>query len=262
MHPILFHAGSFKLPGYGLMVAFGYIAAVLYLFRNQDGSALSREQTADLIFYPALSGILGAKALFAATYWEILGTDTTSRLISLLETFPYGFVFYGGFAAGAAAFFLYCRLKKLDFLAAADYFAPALALAHGFGRLGCFLAGCCYGRPSQTPFSVVFMDPMCEVPQMYLGVPLHPAQLYEAAGNFLIFGGLVGLARSKKAPRTGLVFAAYMASYSTLRFSVEFLRGDDRGGEWMGLSPAQLASLIVAAAALALIRNLLRKPTK
>ncbi|MFA6434319.1 MAG: prolipoprotein diacylglyceryl transferase [Elusimicrobiales bacterium] len=253
MHPFLFHIGGFKLPAYGLMVGLGYTAAVLYLLKSRAPSGITREASADLVFYSALAGILGAKAVFAATYWAELGPDLGSKLIYILRSFQYGFVFYGGLAAGAAAFFVYCRRHGLDFLKAADHFTPALALAHGFGRLGCFMAGCCHGRPSDGCFGIAFTSPLSEVPQAYLGVPLYPTQLFEAAGNFLIFAGLVLLSRRARTSPGGMILAAYGLAYSVLRFMVEFMRGDDRGGAWLGLSPAQLVSVIVASAAVFII---------
>ncbi|OGS08096.1 MAG: prolipoprotein diacylglyceryl transferase [Elusimicrobia bacterium RIFOXYA12_FULL_51_18] len=259
MHPFLLHFGGFKLPAYGFTIALGYTAAIFYLYKSRAIAFVTRDQEADLVFYSALAGILGAKAVFAATYWTELGPDFASRFVYIFKGFPYGFVFYGGFAAGAAAFFLYCRRNKLNFLKTADHFAPALALAHGFGRLGCFMAGCCYGRPAGGALGVAFTDPMCEVPQAYLGVPLHPVQLYEAAGNFLIFGALAWLSRRGKVRAGGMIFAVYILAYSFLRFMVEFLRGDDRGGSWLGLSPAQTLSIIAASAAIFMITRMRKK---
>ena len=259
MHPVLLHIGGFALPTYGFMVALGYAAAIFYLLKSRASSAITREAAADLVFYSALSGILGAKVVFAATYWNELGPDLVSKFLYILRSFQYGFVFYGGLAAGAAAFFIYCRRHRLNFLKAADHFSPALALAHGFGRIGCFMAGCCYGRPASGGFGVAFTNPLSEVPQAYLGVPLYPAQLFEAAGNFLIFGGLFWLSRREKPLPGGMIFAAYMLAYSVLRFSVEFLRGDDRGGAWLGLSPAQTVSVIVASAAILTITIVRKK---
>ncbi|HOW89334.1 MAG TPA: prolipoprotein diacylglyceryl transferase [Elusimicrobiales bacterium] len=250
MHPFLFQIGGFKLPAYGLMVAAGYTAAILYLRFTRGAFSLTRDQEADLIFYPAAAGILGAKAVFAATYWTTFGPDTAARLSYVLRNFQYGFVFYGGLAAGAAAFFFYCRRKGLDPLRTADRFVPALPLAHGFGRIGCFLAGCCYGRPTGAgPLSVSFTDPMCEAASAYPGLPLHPVQLYEAAGNFLIFGALALMSRRSERPARGTALYAYILAYAALRFLTEFLRGDDRGGAWLGLSPAQTVSLLAAGAA-------------
>ncbi|OIO02880.1 MAG: prolipoprotein diacylglyceryl transferase [Elusimicrobia bacterium CG_4_10_14_0_2_um_filter_56_8] len=251
MHPIIFQLGSFKLPAYGLMVATGYLAAILYIFRKAGSAGFKKETLSDIIFYAVLSGMLGAKFFYAATYWNEFGADFQSKILYLLKSFQYGFVFYGGLIFGSAAFFIKARLSGLSPLKAADLVAPALALGHAFGRIGCFLAGCCHGRPTSCPVSVIFTNPASEVNPAYLGVPLHPAQLYEAAGNLAIFFLLnAALKRSLSGKlRAGAVLALYAALYSALRFFMEFLRGDDRGLLHLGLSPAQLISAAVFAAA-------------
>lgn len=250
MHPVIFQLGSFKLPAYGLMVACGYLAGILWLFRRGAEAGFRKDDLSDLVFYTVLAGMLGAKLFYGITYWSELGPDFLSRAGYLLRTFQYGFVFYGGFLAGAAAFFLEARRKKLDALRAADIFAPALALGHAFGRVGCFLAGCCHGSPHQGLLSVTFTDPASEVAARCLGVPLHPVQLYESAGDLVIFF-LLGALLRRGGRRPGAVLAAYAGLYSLLRFSLEFLRGDDRGALRLGLSPAQQISAAVLLAALA-----------
>jgi phosphatidylglycerol:prolipoprotein diacylglycerol transferase len=255
MHPVILQFGFFKLPAYGLMVALGYLAAMLYLFRRSQAFSFRKEDVADLVFYTVVAGMAGAKLFYAATYWTQLGPDTLSRAVYLLKTFQYGFVFYGGLVFGAAAFFFTARRRGLPALGAADLFAPALALGHAFGRVGCFLAGCCHGRPAPAgPFSVVFTDPSCEVAPNLLGVPLYPSQLLEAGGNLLIFA-LLHRALGKRY-RPGAVLALYAALYSVLRFLIEFLRGDDRGAAHFGLSPAQLISAAVFCAAAVLFFKL------
>lgn len=255
MHPIILQLGSFKLPAYGLMVALGYLAAVFYLFRKSPARGFKKEDVADLVFYSALSGLLGAKLFYAVTYWDQFGPDFLSRAGYVLRTFQYGFVFYGGLVFGAAAFFIAARRRGLPALGTADLFAPALALGHAFGRIGCFLAGCCHGGPTACALSVTFTDPGAEVSPLLLGVPLHPAQLYEAAGNLAIFFALnAALPRSLSGKlKPGTLAALYAALYAALRFGVEFLRGDDRGALRLGLSPAQLISASVFLAALAAI---------
>ena len=253
MHPIIFQFGSFKLPAYGLLVACGYLAGIFYIFRRAAAAGFKKEVLSDLVFYSVLSGMLGAKFFYAATYWKDFGSDVLSRAAYLLKSFQYGFVFYGGLIFGAAAFFITARRGKLNVYKAADLFAPALALGHAFGRLGCFLAGCCHGAPTACPVAVTFSDPASEVNPLYLGVPLSPVQLYEAAGNLVIFLLLDAALRRSFAGKlpAGAVTALYAALYSALRFFVEFLRGDDRGVLRLGLSPAQLISVAVFAAAAA-----------
>ena len=163
MHPVIFQLGSFKLPGYGLLVACGYLAAILYVFGKARAAGFDKEKLSDLVFYTVISGMLGAKLFYAVTYWEEFGPDTAARLVFLLKSFQYGFVFYGGLVFGAAAFFLAARRSGIAPLRAADLFAPALALGHAFGRVGCFLAGCCHGSPTSCPVSVTFTNPASEV---------------------------------------------------------------------------------------------------
>lgn len=255
MHPIILQLGSFKLPAYGLMVALGYLAAIFYLFRRSQSRGFKKEDVADLVFYSVLSGLAGAKLFYAVTYWDQFGADFLSRAGYVLRTFQYGFVFYGGLIFGAAAFFITARRRGLPPFAAADLFAPALALGHAFGRLGCFLAGCCHGRPAGTGFfAVTFTDPSCEVAPDLLGLPLYPTQLLEAAGNLLIFF-LLDRALGRRF-RPGALLALYAALYSAQRFLIEFLRGDDRGALRLGLSPAQLISAAAFCAAAALFFRL------
>lgn len=241
------------------MVACGYLAAILYAMRAGK-DRFKKDDLSDLVFYTVLAGMAGAKLFYAATYWTSLGTDFLSRALFLLRSFQYGFVFYGGLVFGAAAFFLLARRRKLPALAAADLFAPALALGHAFGRVGCFLAGCCHGRPSGYSLAVTFTNPACEVDPALLGVPLYPTQLLEAAGNLGIFF-LLNAALGRRL-RPGAVLALYAALYSAQRFLIEFLRGDDRGAAHLGASPAQLVSLAVFAAAAALFFKLRSKNEK
>jgi phosphatidylglycerol:prolipoprotein diacylglycerol transferase len=255
MHPILLHIGSFTLPTYGLMVACGYLAAMIYIFRKAGAAGFKKEPLSDMIFYSVLGGMAGAKLFYAATYWREFGDGFMQRFLYMLRTFQYGFVFYGGLIVGAAAFFLTASRRKLNALRAADLCAPALVLGHAFGRLGCFSAGCCYGSPTSCALSVTFTNPASEVNPALLGVPLHPTQLYEAGGNLLIFLILnAALSRSLKGRwPAGRVMALYAALYSLERFLIEFLRGDDRGAMHFGLSPAQLISIpafIIAVTAL------------
>ncbi|HAF95515.1 MAG: prolipoprotein diacylglyceryl transferase [Elusimicrobia bacterium GWF2_52_66] len=255
MHPFIFEAGRFHLPAYGLMVAAGYLAALLYLNFRAKTFSICKEKLQDLVFWTVIAGMAGAKFFYAATYWDSFGSNFLERTVYLFRTFQYGFVFYGGLIFGATAFYVKTRKNGLDFLKTADLCAPALALGHAFGRLGCFFAGCCHGRPTGSIFGVVFSDPRCEVNPEYLGVTIHPSQLYEAAGNLLIFFVLNYLLSKETPARAALggqfaaaggrVLAAYAALYALLRFLVEFLRGDDRGGFILGLSPAQVISLLV-----------------
>lgn len=251
MHPYILDLGFFKLPAYGLMAMTGFLAAFFYLRCYRERAGVSGESVSDLAFYALLGGLLGGKLLFIATFWDSFGGGAWERLLGALKSVQYGFVFYGGLAGGASALWYWARRNGSSFAAAADFTAPALALAHVFGRIGCLLAGCCHGSPAHGAPGVVFSDPMCLVEPALLGVPLHPVQLYESIGNFLIFGVLHLAWKRKSRPGTGTVTALYALLYSALRFGLEFLRGDDRGGLTAGLSQAQFIALAAAAGAAA-----------
>ncbi len=251
MHPYILDLGFFKLPAYGLMAMTGFLAAFFYLRARRERVGVSAESVSDLAFYALLGGLLGGKLLFLATFWYSFGDGAWERLLAALKSVQYGFVFYGGLGGGAAALWYWARGRGIGFAAAADFTAPALALAHGFGRIGCLLAGCCHGSPAQGAPGVVFSDPLCLVEPSLLGMPLHPVQLYEAAGNFLIFAALHLLWERGARRGAGAVTALYVLLYSALRFALEFLRGDDRGGLSAGLSQAQFIALAAAAAAAA-----------
>jgi phosphatidylglycerol:prolipoprotein diacylglycerol transferase len=159
-----------------------------------------------------------------------------------------GGVFYGGLIGAVAALVLLLRKRRIAFWTFVDMAAPAAALGHAIGRVGCFLAGCCWGRECSLPWAVTFTDPAAErnvgVP---LNVPLHPTQLYESAGLLALCGLLLALGRR----RPGQVFAVYLGGYALLRFTIEFFRGDPRGSVFGGaLSTSQLIALAGFTAAL------------
>ncbi|RMG16376.1 MAG: hypothetical protein D6729_10965 [Deltaproteobacteria bacterium] len=160
-----------------------------------------------------------------------------------------GVVWYGGAIGGATAFALYCRVYRLPLPSALDLAAPMAALGQAFGRVGCFLAGCCHGAPCAPGALAVVYPPGRLAPP---GVPLYAVQLYEASG-LLVLALALSLAvwRGRRWPR-GAVAWLWLLAYPCLRFVLEFFRGDDRGGHFGPFSPSQAISLVLFAAALAI----------
>ena len=236
---------------YGLMIAIGYLLALLYIFRKNKNIGIDKKNLEDLMFYILLLGILGGKLFYILTYWGDFGSTLSAKISYIFKSFQYGFVFYGGFLMSLAVFFFFTWKKKMPRAAALDLIAPALALAHSLGRMGCFFAGCCYGRPTDSVFGVIFDNPQGEVPAALRGIPLHPVQLYEAFGNLVLFAVLNQILSKeiKTKKLRGRVFCAYALLYGILRFTLEFFRGDDRGSGLLSLSPAQTISVIIAASA-------------
>ena len=223
MHPVLFHVGRLTLHTYGLLVATGVLLG-LWLARRQAARAgLDPERVWNLGIYMVLAALVGAKLWLVVVDWSYYVAHPGE--IFSFGTLLSGGVYYGGFLTAFVVALFYARHFRLRFLPLADVYAAPLALGHAIGRLGCFAAGCCYGKPTALPWGVTFSDPYArELVGTPLGIPLHPTQLYESAAEFLIFVFLVFLGRRQRF--TGQLFAAYAMLYGLGRGIIEFFRGD------------------------------------
>jgi phosphatidylglycerol:prolipoprotein diacylglycerol transferase len=244
MYPELFHI-SF-LHTYGVLVALGFLAGLWMAGRLGARAGLNAEQITNLGLYCALAALAGAKVMMlvvdAGYYWRHPG-QIFSR-----ETLQAGGVFYGGLLGALAVAAWYLRTTKLPALVVADAFAPAIALGHAIGRLGCFSAGCCWGIECHRPWAVTFTDPVAyTLVGVPLGVPLHPTQLYESAAEFAIFGFLYW--RIGRPHGRGDIISLYLMLYSAARFVVEFFRYHEQGNLWgTPLDASQWISLVLFAA--------------
>ena len=251
MHPILFHIGPFELASYGLMMALAYGICSWYLYRRLHYIKLDKDTFWNIIFIAFVGAIIGAKLLYLIVSWPQMGATFTERLLNAVRDFRYGFVFFGGAIVAICATVYYLKSKHLPVLKTADFYIVALPLGHAIGRIGCFLAGCCHGRPTNMPWGIAFTDPHSLVAQHYLGVHLHPTQLYEVALNLILFFILQHF--YKKPHKDGAILVLYMLGYATIRFFVEFFRGDYRGEFILGLSPSQLIALGAASVAVGIL---------
>ncbi|MDD6152599.1 MAG: prolipoprotein diacylglyceryl transferase [Elusimicrobia bacterium] len=260
MHPVLLKIGSFELASYGLMTALGYAAAALYLLPRLKKINLDKDTFWNLIFIAFMGALIGAKLLFIIVSWPQLGATLADKIANIVRDFRYGFVFFGGMIVSVFSLIFYMKKKGLPVLKTSDFLITGLPLGHALGRVGCFLAGCCYGRPTDMPWGVTFTDPHALVAPELVGVPLHPTQLYEAAGNLILFFILHKL--YNKPHKNGMILLAYVSCYALMRFIIEFFRGDFRGEYILGLSPSQLISLLTAMAAGAVWIYLKKKEVK
>lgn len=243
MKNIICNVGPVTIYGYGLMIGIGVLFCILMGMMRAKKYGLKEDAVIDIAIYGLVIGFLGAKLLFIIVEWE----DFMKDPMSVLGT--EGFVVYGGISAGVLAAIVYCRIKKLVFLEYFDLLSASIALAQGFGRIGCFLAGCCYGRETDSVFGVMF-PAGCMAPA---GVKVLPTQLFSSAGDFAIMAFLLWhYKRRKHVGDTGFL---YMLVYGIGRFFIEMLRNDNRGAVGV-LSTSQFISIfIVAAALLLLYRN-------
>lgn len=229
MYPELFQV-SF-LHTYGLLVALGFLTGVAVTTRLARAEGLNPDLVTNLAVYCALAAIVGAKLMMFVVdfrhYWD------QPREILSWSTLQAGGVFYGGLIGALAVSVSYMRKHRLPVLRTADAFAPGIALGHGIGRLGCFSAGCCWGVKCDLPWAVTFTNPVASrLAGVPLHVPLHPAQLYEASAEFLIFA--IVYWRYHKAHPAGAIISFYLVLYSMARFVVEFFRFHEQGNLWGG----------------------------
>lgn len=217
MYNDLFTIGGVTVHGYGLMIGIGVICAILVA----QYRAAKRDLSVDFLYTLALSllifGFVGAKLLFVIVEFKAVLADP------MLILSGNGFVIYGAILGGVLAMLIACRIKKASFLRYFDLIAPSVALAQGFGRIGCFLAGCCYGRETGSACGIVFKNSLY-APN---GVRLLPTQLIMSGGDFLI--ALILLLYARRDRKKGRVGGLYLMLYSVGRFAVEYLRGDYRG---------------------------------
>lgn len=209
--------GPVTLHGYGLMIGIGVAVALLV----GDYRAKKKGLNGDLIYGLTVStvilGFLAARILFIITEWQNFLLDPMRYITGS------GFVVFGGIIGGALTIYGYCKWKKMDFWSYLDLMIPSVALAQGFGRIGCFLAGCCYGKETDSCIGITFTNSQF-APN---NVSLLPSQLFMAAGDFAIAAVLLWYA--KKDRSKGRISMLYLMLYSAGRFLVEFTRNDDRG---------------------------------
>jgi phosphatidylglycerol:prolipoprotein diacylglycerol transferase len=243
MFPELFTIGPLAIHTYGLMVALGILAGVglaEYLHRSSGGEP---GRVVDMALIVVICGLIGARILFILINFRYYASNPMETIMM----WKGGLVFYGGLLGGILALLGCIRFYRLPLWPMLDIGAAAIALGHAMGRLGCFTAGCCYGRLSDLPWAVTFTDPRCLAVEV-LNHPVHPTQLYSFLFLMGLTGFLVWLHPRKKFPGQGA--AAYLILYGLFRFSVEFLRSDPRGA-WSLMNTTLATSQWISVAAVA-----------
>ena len=213
------HIGPITVHMYGIMIAIGLCLAVGVSMYRAKKEKLSTDVISDLVYCAVIGGLLGTRILYYITVFpQILENP------SILWNFREGYVVYGGVIGGVLAGYIYCRWKKVSFLQYFDLVMPQVVLAQGVGRIGCFFAGCCYGKETDLPIGITYTISNFAPNH----VSLIPTQLISSVGDFCIFGLLL-LYHKKCKKADGTVGAMYLLLYSAGRFCIEFLRNDNRG---------------------------------
>lgn len=235
MKPDLFSIGPITIHGYGLMIGIGFLAAILIGMKRAEKHGLDKDIVFNMGLLCIVGGMLGAKILYVITEW-----NNIIHSKNLWSDLAYGFVVYGGIIGGILILYVYSRFKKLNFLQYMDLIVPSVSIGQGFGRIGCLLAGCCYGRETDCPIGIVFHNSEF-APN---GVSLLPTQIFSSLGDFLIAGFLIWYAGKQK--KDGKVISMYLILYGVGRFIVEIFRNDPRGNVGM-LSTSQFISIFMVA---------------
>ncbi len=238
MHNDLFSIGSMTIHGYGVMIAIGFAFAIAMSYIRAKAYGLRKNAIIDFGLLAMIFGFFGAKLLYVIVEYEAFFANPLSVIGSD------GFVIYGGIIGGVLAVIIYCRIKKISFMSYFDLAIPAVAAAQGFGRIGCYLAGCCYGCES-TFLGVIFPEGSIAP----AGISLLPTQLISSAGDFLI--ALVLVLYARKSKTKGNVGALYLLLYGAGRFAIEFFRNDVRGSVGT-LSTSQFISIFFMLGAIVL----------
>jgi len=261
LHPILFSIGSFHFPTYGAMMVLAMLAAICTILRLGRREGLEPGLLLDFSTWLLLVGLVGAKVLMVISNWSYY-RQYPGEILSW-DTFLAGGAFYGGFVAALLFAVWYIRLHHLPAWKVVDVYAPAISLGLGLGRIGCFAAGCDYGKSTTSAWGVVFRDPLAhQVAGTPLNVPLIPTQPIMCLASLTIFAILIW--RYPRKTRDGEIFVLYLALYAAARYVIEFLRGDeDRGFVFNHLlSTSQFIAILALVAAVWMAMILRRKPAQ
>ncbi len=237
MYPEILRIGSLTVHSYGLMIALAILVSAIAIYREAPREKINADHVLEAVIVAAIFGLLGSRILYILLNWGYYSTKPLSAILTQFE----GLTFYGAMFGGVIALFVWSRWRQFGFLKMADLLAPYLALGYAFGRIGCFLNGCCYGKEASVPWALPI--------NMADTVLRHPVQLYAAFGGLIIFI-LLKLLRPHR-PFVGFLLLTLFAFYGILRFIVEFFRYSDVA--WIGLSTAQLFSLGLTILSLAAI---------
>lgn len=260
MHPILFEVGGFTIYSYGVLLAAAYLLGLRFALIRARRRGVNPQRVMDLGIWIIVGALIGAKLLLLVVDFRQF-TASPRELLGLVRS---GGVFYGGLIGGLGVALWYIRRHTLPLWTTTDVFAPGIALGHVVGRLGCLMAGCCFGRPASVPWAITFHDAAAAANVgTPLGIPLHPTQLYEAGAEAAILLMLLSLERRGRS-FPGRTFWSYMLLYGISRFAIEFFRGDARGMVFDVLSTSQFVSVILVPLAIAMLVLLSRttNPTR
>lgn len=237
MYPVLFHIGSITVYSYGFCIMLGALAGYYYALKQAPSIGLTADGTSEMTLLIILASYAGGKIFLWFSDWDYY----MQHPMKMIAFNGNGFVFYGSFIVCILSLLLFFRYKKIKAAPAFDVLAVCTALVHGFGKIGCFLAGCCHGKVCSPALGIVYTNPLSQAQP--LNTPLYPAPLIDSVVIFCACAFLIWYRSRKKF--NGELMLWYIFIYSTARFFTEFLRGDDDRGFIGPLSQSQWVSIVL-----------------
>ncbi|MGE5306635.1 MAG: prolipoprotein diacylglyceryl transferase [Alphaproteobacteria bacterium] len=236
MYPILFQLGHFEFRSYGAIVALAFFVGLWLATREAERNGLQRSDVQDFVSYALLGGVIGARL-----YYVVFSQPDyfLQNPWAALAVWQGGIGVIGSLLGGLVAALWYTRRKNLSFLRFADTLAPAIPLGQTIGQFACLLNGDSYGKPTDLPWAITYTDPRSLAP---LNIPLHPIEIYEMVGYFLVF--LLVWKTRKLYKAEGSSFLTYLTGYGAARFFVEFFRGQPAIFAW-NIPAAQVFSILL-----------------
>ncbi|MBN2060955.1 MAG: prolipoprotein diacylglyceryl transferase [Deltaproteobacteria bacterium] len=250
MFPDLFSIGPLTVHTYGLFVAIGFISGILTTIWMGRNYGISPQQVMDMGFIMILTGVIGSRLAYVIINFSYY----RGHPIDIFLLWHGGLVFSGGLISVFFVMVWYVRRHGFDIWQIGDLWSPAAAIGQAIGRIGCFMAGCCYGKSTDVPWAVTFTNPKSLALQ---NIPIHPTQLYSSFSGLIIF--IILLLINKRKSFNGQVFLWFLILHSTIRLFLERFRGDDRGlifgGQWTMTQLFSIVILVAAVAALFILKS-------
>ncbi len=247
MFPTIFHIGPLPIRAYGVTIALSFTLGIFYGIRRAAAKGIDATVFTDLCVTILIASVVGARIAYVLPFLD----EYAARPLEIFMVWEGGLTLYGGILAAIAASYIFARRKKISFPRVSDVCAPLVALGIGITRIGCFLNGCCYGIPSGDAPGIVF-PPGCAAGAAYPGTPIHPAQLYDSAAGFAVFGIL--LLVEKRLRGDGRLFPLFLVLYGVNRYFQDMIRTyDPRAVVSLGPITAtapQVVSLLIVAGGL------------
>lgn len=251
VHPVLLDLGSFKVYTYGFMLAAAFLISLYLMLKNSKKYNISKDSVYEMLAFSVLCSVV-----FARLFYYFYNQAEFTSFFEILAIWKGGLMSIGALFGGVFGAFIYSKFRKIGFISILDLLAPYFALGVAFGRIGCFIRGCCFGIASNLPWAVLY-DKNSFAAQAGFDVSLHPVQLYHSIANFVIFYILYKRQTSKK-DKPGRLFLMFLALSSAERFILDFFRYYPAGDMlfFLPISVFQLIYLVLALLSLFLLLKL------